>query len=125
MPVTSDEKKCRGRLRGSQTGEEALPDHYITGSDCHFLEETVQKTVKYTFSSFIYLRSDVRQWWYAPLILTLGKQRLYNFEVSLVYRASSRTPRAIKRNPVLKSHIQTQPHTHAHMHTRKQTGIKK
>jgi hypothetical protein len=48
-----------------------------------------------------------------PLFPTLGKQRqadfwvqgrpVSEFEASLVYRVSSRTARAIKRNPVLKN----------------------
>ena len=45
------------------------------------------------------------QWWCTPLIPALGKQRqvdLCEFEASLVYRASSRTARAIQRNPVSK-----------------------
>lgn len=100
-----------------QTREEAKPDLYIAGSDCHFLAGSVQKTVKFTFSGFISLRSDAKKWWYTPLIPALGRQRLYNFEVSLAYRASFRRFRAIKRNPVLKNHTQTQTHTHAHVHT--------
>jgi hypothetical protein len=43
-----------------------------------------------------------RQWWHMPLIPALGKQRQVDFEVSLVYRVSSRTARATQRNPVLK-----------------------
>ena len=41
------------------------------------------------------------RWWSTPLIPALGKQRqvdLYEFEASLVYRASCRTARAIQRN---------------------------
>jgi hypothetical protein len=39
-----------------------------------------------------------------PLIPALGRQRqaISEFEASLVYRVSSRTARAIQRNPVLK-----------------------
>jgi hypothetical protein len=40
-----------------------------------------------------------------PLILALGTQKYvnrYEFEASLVYKASSRTARAIKSDPVLK-----------------------
>ena len=43
-----------------------------------------------------------------PLIPALGRQRkadLYEFEVSLVYKVSSRT--VTQRNPVLKSQIYT------------------
>jgi hypothetical protein len=39
------------------------------------------------------------QWWLTPLIPALGKQRQ---EASLVYRVSSKTARAIQRNPVSK-----------------------
>ena len=42
--------------------------------------------------------------WHTPLIPTLEKQRqadLYEFKASLVYRVSSRIPRATQRNPVL------------------------
>jgi hypothetical protein len=41
-----------------------------------------------------------------PLIPALGRQRQadsYEFGASLVYRVSSRTTRAIQRNPVLKN----------------------
>jgi hypothetical protein len=41
-----------------------------------------------------------------PLIPALGRQRQVNFwvlEASLVYRVSSRTARAMQRNPVLKN----------------------
>jgi hypothetical protein len=38
-----------------------------------------------------------------PLIPALGRQRQVDFEASLVYRVSSRTARAIQRNPVLKN----------------------
>jgi hypothetical protein len=38
-------------------------------------------------------------WWYTPLIPALG---ISEFEASLVYKVSSRTARAIQRNPVLK-----------------------
>jgi hypothetical protein len=37
-----------------------------------------------------------------PLILALGRQRQAEFETDLVYRVSSRTARAIQRNPVSK-----------------------
>jgi hypothetical protein len=36
-----------------------------------------------------------------PLIPSLGSQRISEFEVSLVYRVSSRTAGAIKGNPCL------------------------
>jgi len=42
-------------------------------------------------------------WWPTPLILDLRKQRQADpceFEASLVYRVSSRTARALKRDPV-------------------------
>jgi hypothetical protein len=39
-------------------------------------------------------------WWYTPLILALG---ISEFEASLVYKVSSRTARAIQRNPVSKN----------------------
>jgi hypothetical protein len=45
------------------------------------------------------------QWWHRPLIPALGRQRqedLCEFKANLVYRASSRTARAIQRNPVSK-----------------------
>jgi hypothetical protein len=44
------------------------------------------------------------QWWLIPLIPALGRQRrqISEFKASLVYRVSSRTARAIQRNPVLK-----------------------
>jgi hypothetical protein len=43
-----------------------------------------------------------RVWWHTPLIPALGRQRqaISEFEASLVYKVSSRTARAIQRNPV-------------------------
>ena len=50
--------------------------------------------------------SILRWWWCRPLIPVFGRQRqvdFFEFEASLVYRASSRTSRAVtQRNPVLK-----------------------
>jgi len=43
------------------------------------------------------------QWWYAPLIPALRRQRQADhceFEASLVYRMSSRIAKATQRNPV-------------------------
>ena len=50
----------------------------------------------------------VGQWWCAPLISALGRQRQEYFEASIVeaspvYRMSSRTARAIQINPVYKN----------------------
>jgi hypothetical protein len=44
-------------------------------------------------------------WWHTPLIPALRRQgqTISEFEASLVYKVSSRTARAIQRNPVLKS----------------------
>jgi hypothetical protein len=42
------------------------------------------------------------QWWRTPLIPALGRQ-ISEFQASLVYRVSSRTARAIQRNPVSKT----------------------
>jgi hypothetical protein len=46
-----------------------------------------------------------RAWWRTPLIPALGRQRQADseFEASLVYKVSSRTVRAIQRNPVSKT----------------------
>jgi hypothetical protein len=48
-------------------------------------------------------------WWRTPVIPALGRQRQWisEFEASLVYRVSSRTARAIQRNPVLKKPTHT------------------
>jgi hypothetical protein len=46
-----------------------------------------------------------RAWWCTPLIPALGGGRdrqISEFEASLVYRVSSRTAKAIQRNPVSK-----------------------
>jgi hypothetical protein len=48
-----------------------------------------------------------QQWWRTPLIPALGRQRQAEFEASLVYRVSSRTARAIQRNPVSKNKTKT------------------
>ena len=44
-------------------------------------------------------------WWRTPLIPALGRQRQVDseFEASLVYKVSSRTAKAIQRNPVSKN----------------------
>jgi hypothetical protein len=42
-----------------------------------------------------------RAWWHTPLIPALG--RISELEASLAYKVSSRTARAIQRNPVLKN----------------------
>jgi hypothetical protein len=47
-------------------------------------------------------------WWRTPLIPALGRQGqaagwISEFEASLVYKVSSRTARAIQRNPVSKN----------------------
>ena len=50
--------------------------------------------------------SEARQWWHAPLIPALRRQRqeISEFEASLVYRASARTgSKATQRNSVSKS----------------------
>jgi hypothetical protein len=46
-----------------------------------------------------------RAWWLTPLIPALGRQRQVDFWVRShpVYKVSSRTARAIQRNPVLKN----------------------
>jgi hypothetical protein len=48
-------------------------------------------------------------WWHTPLIPALGGLRRWisEFKASLVYRVSSRTARAIQRNPVSKNKKQT------------------
>jgi hypothetical protein len=48
------------------------------------------------------MRNSNRVWWRTPLIPALGRQAISEFEFSLVYKVSSRTARAIQRNPVSK-----------------------
>jgi hypothetical protein len=54
-----------------------------------------------------------------PLISALGRQRqgISEFEASLVYKVSSRTARAIRRNPVSKTNKQTNKQTNKHLKT--------
>ena len=59
-----------------------------------------------------------RQWWHRPLIPALGRQKISEFEASLVYRVSYRTARATQRTPVSKNRKQTNKKT-------KQTNKKK
>jgi hypothetical protein len=56
---------------------------------------------------YVVLRMDVwaGELWHMPFIPALGRQRqvdLYEFEASLVYRTSSWSARATKKNPVSK-----------------------
>jgi hypothetical protein len=46
-----------------------------------------------------------RAWWHTPLVPTLGGRgrRISEFKASMVYKVSSRTARAIQRNPVSKN----------------------
>ena len=59
------------------------------------------------YSHFEYIRTFISQeWCRTPLILALGRQRQENiceFEGCLVYKANSRTARAIQRDPVWKT----------------------
>ena len=54
--------------------------------------------------SLFILLYHARQWWRTPLIPALGgrDRQISEFEVSLVYRVSSRTARATQRDPVSK-----------------------
>jgi hypothetical protein len=54
---------------------------------------------------FPYTGISSRAWWHTPLIPALRRQRqgISEFEASLVYKVSSRTVRAIQRNPVSKN----------------------
>jgi hypothetical protein len=75
-----------------------------------FLKDSRQVSNHYRVrgSSFYSLKkgkSAVVQWWCTPLIpqhLGGRGRQISEFEASLVYRVSSRTARAIQRNPVLK-----------------------
>jgi hypothetical protein len=49
-------------------------------------------------------RRMARQWWHRPLIPALGRQKISEFEASLVYRVSYRTARTTQRSPFLKKH---------------------
>ena len=55
--------------------------------------------------------TSAKQWWHTPLILALRRQRqenLYEFEASLIYEASSRTARAMQKDPALENQNQKQ-----------------
>jgi hypothetical protein len=57
-------------------------------------------------------------WWRTPLIPGLGRQRQVDseFEASLVYKVSSRTARAIQKNPVLKKILSLSPYIYIHIY---------
>jgi hypothetical protein len=63
------------------------------------------------------------QWWRTPLIPALGGRgrQIFEFEASLVYKVSSRTARAIQRNPVSKKPT-NQPDRQTNKQTNKQTN---
>jgi hypothetical protein len=52
---------------------------------------------------------SARRWWRMPLIQHLGgrDRQISEFEASLVYKVSSRTARAIQRDPVSKQKAKT------------------
>jgi hypothetical protein len=58
-------------------------------------------------------RTLSREWWRTPLVPALGRQRqaISEFEASLVYKVSSRTARATRRNPVWKKQNKTKNKT--------------
>jgi hypothetical protein len=53
---------------------------------------------------------EAKQWWCTPIIPALGRQsrQISEFKASLVYKVSSRTARAIQRNPVSKKQTNKQ-----------------
>jgi hypothetical protein len=51
-----------------------------------------------------------RAWWRTPLIPGGRGRRISEFKASLVYNVSSRTARAIQRNPVSKNKNKTKRH---------------
>jgi hypothetical protein len=60
-------------------------------------------------------------WWHTPLIPALGRSRwISEFEDSLVYKVSSRTARAIQRNPVSKNKKQNKTNKQTKKKTKKQ-----
>jgi hypothetical protein len=61
-----------------------------------------------------------------PLIPAFRRQRIYEFEASLVYRVSSMTARATQRNPVSKNKTKTKNKTKnkKQKQTNKQTNKK-
>jgi hypothetical protein len=70
-----------------------------------------------------------RAWWPTPLIPALGLgrgrgRRISEFEASLVYKVSSRTARAIQRNPVSKNK-KTKKQKNSRGHTLKLKSISK
>jgi hypothetical protein len=67
-----------------------------------------------------------RAWWYTPLIPALGSRgrRISEFEASLVYKVSSRTARAIQRNPVSKNQKQKKTKNKKIKKTNKQNKTK-
>jgi hypothetical protein len=74
----------------------------------HFKTKFPQKLRQVTNSLFYYIlkwlkkkKKKAGQWWHTSLIPALGQ--ISEFEISLVYRVSSRTARATQRNPVSKN----------------------
>jgi hypothetical protein len=67
-------------------------------------------TLTYYFSVKKWI--DCWAWWHTPLIPALGGGRgrqISEFEASLVYKVSSRTARALQRNPVSKNKTNKHP----------------
>jgi hypothetical protein len=95
-PVSKSNKTWQDGSVGKET-----TDFCKMSSNCH----TQKCAIIHTHKVNVKKKFKDKQWWPMPLIPALGDKgrQIYEFVASLVYKVSSRTARAIQRNPVSKN----------------------